>query len=351
MRFVTSLVSPKAFNVDFQDQHRMPRLGPTNNTLSGGVVDADEMLYLQGKPLSTVLKLQSALLSAVELVKLPAVQHQVEQFWSSEPPVNVERCKRINVIQGEGAAIDVGKESGDVLLSSLEATTCCVVVLACRGSGRYAVGHFDQARVQNHHCFNSLLKGMLQPNLYIAGGYREDTLVGHDTASAILNAAEAAHMPIHLQLAVVDALNTTEDGCPKVCSFGVHVSHQEESAVVLPQSSDKGPDSMARMARQWLLPSHSLIHVYDSIQQAMVFEHVHVQLSSQQEHTFHCLMSLPNKDFLQLMSTSPHHEAATFVPGACCMTARNCIVAEPVVYCCKQRTSWSILLLQRHELC
>ena len=306
----------------------MPRLGPTSNTLSGGVVGAEEMLYLQGKPLSTVLKLQSTLLKAVELVKLSAVQHQVEQFWSSEPPLDAERCKRINVIQGEGAVIDVEKESGDVLLSSLEATTCCVVVLACRGSGRYAVGHFDQARVQHHHCLDSLMKGMLQPNLYIAGGYREDTLAGHDTASAILSAAEAAQLPIYLQLALVDALNTNENGCPKVCNFGVHVSNQEESAVVLPQSSDKGPESMARMARQWLLPSQSLIHVYDSVQQAMVFQHVHVQLSSQQQHTFHCLMSLPDKDFLQLMSTSPHHEAATFVPGTCCMTAKK-------VYWCK----------------
>ena len=272
------------------------------------------MLYLDNKVVATLLNLQRVAISAAELVKLPLVQCQVEQFFHNSRS-NVAQCKHINVIQSEVAMVDFTKEPNNILLSSVEATSCCVVELACRVSQRYAVGHFHRSHIDNKHCLNILLRGMLRPNLYLAGAYCEDTGVGHSVASAILNAAHQSPIPIHLQLAVVDALNTTPDGHPKVCNFGVHVSDQVENAVMLPEACDKGPELIPRRARQWLQQSKGLVQVYNASQQALVFCGVSVQLSFQQAHYCYWLLSCSDKALLQSTSTSPQHEAASFVPG------------------------------------
>lgn len=93
------------------------------------------MLYLENKAVVTLLNLQRVAISAAELVKLPLVQCQVEPFFHNSRS-NVAQCKHINFIQSEVAVTDFTKEPNNILLSSMEDTTCCVVVLACRVSQR-----------------------------------------------------------------------------------------------------------------------------------------------------------------------------------------------------------------------
>lgn len=272
------------------------------------------MLYLE-RELVAGSDLQQAAISAAELVNLPVVQQQVQLFVSQGNDADLKQCKTINVLQGESAVVNTDIESCAVVLSSLEATTCCVVVLACRASGRYAIGHYDQSCIQGRDCLSDLLKGMVSPNLYIAGGYCEQSSVGHSVASALLSAAHTAGLPIHLQLALVDSLNTTSSGCPRVCNLGLYVSTQEERIMQMPQTTDKGPALMERMAKQWLQPCQQLVEIYSSSQQAVVVPEVHVQLTPQQAYRYHKLLSLPDAQLLQFMSTSPQHEADTFVSG------------------------------------
>ena len=276
------------------------------------------MLYLESKVIATLLNLQRTAISAAELVKIPVVRCQVQRFFNSVHS-SVAQCKHINVIQGEVAVIDFTKEPNRILLSSSEATTCCVVVVACRASQRYAVGHFDQSHIDNKQCLDNLLIGMLRPNLYLAGAYCEDTGAGLSVASAILNAAHQSLMPIHLQLAVVDSLNTTPCGHPKVCNFGVYVSDQAENAVMLPKFINKGPELMLRRAKQWLQPSRALVQVYNAAQQALVFCGVSVQLSFQQARYFEWLLSCSDQALLQCTSTSPQHEAVSYAAGTVCI--------------------------------
>ena len=284
------------------------------------------MLLLESK----VLAISAQAVSASKVISRPAIQRQVNSWLTGVHEFDVSQCKHINVAQGEYAVLDSAKESADkLLLTSLEATTCCVVALACRESGRYAIAHLDESVVQTPFCLEPLLKGMVQPNFYMVGGYCEPSGIGRDVATAVLKSAQAVELPIHLKLVLVDALNTMSDGSPRVCSLGLYLDSSQERAVQM-QCCNKGPDIVKRMARSWAERCNNLVNVYDASQQAMLVRGFPVKLSLQQANNFSLLLTLPDHQFLRYTSTSPEHEAETYVPG----DRRNC--SATVTLSCQQ---------------
>lgn len=270
------------------------------------------MLILENK----LLAVSAQAISASKIISRPAIQRQVNAWLKGRHEFDAAQCKYINVAQGEFAAVDLSKESADkLLLTSFEATTCCVVALACHESRRYAIAHFDEPVVQTPFCLEPLLKGMVQPNFYMIGGYCEPSGNGHDVATAILKSAQAVDVPIHLKLVLVDALNTMSDGAPRVCNLGLYLDKSLEHAVQVQQGCNKGPDIVKRMARSWAQPCNSLVNVYDASQQAILIRDVPVKLSLEQANNFSLLLTLPDEQFLRYTSTSPEHEAESYVPG------------------------------------
>ena len=69
------------------------------------------------------------------------------------------------------------------------------------------------------------------------------------------------------------------------------------------------------MARTMINTSGNLSSIFDSALMQLCFHQYHFHLPASYIEWLRMVQGLEDKDFLQLMSTSPHHEAPSFVSG------------------------------------
>jgi hypothetical protein len=271
------------------------------------------MLLLDGQPLIRDAACHAATSIISCLTEIASVRSQVEQFLNAGPPA-LAQFKTVHVLQGEYAVMDTAQEPQSICLCSSEATTCCILALSCQSSGRVGMVHFDQSGKEQAKCLAPLLHGMLEPELYIVGGFTEATECGHRIADTLLSSLEDTDLPVHVRLACIGQLNTTITGAPRCCSLALNRTNVGMSARV-GDGIDKGPQAVQRLARVWTRSAADCQNIYDTTRQTLRVPNFSKHLSRQQVQTFRALLELPDDHFLSFVSTSPEHEADAFVPG------------------------------------
>lgn len=276
------------------------------------------MLLLNGEPILRDVGKQEASCILSYLYREDSIRAQAATFLDSSPPQG-SHTKTISVLQGEFAVINMHQERQEVRLSSCEATTCCIVALGCDISGRYGIAHYDKPQAQHEDCLGPLLDGLIAPELYITGGFVEETGCGIATAERLLQVMHNCDTQINIRLACVGDVNTASDGTPKCCSLLLTSNVNAGCAPTPSDTIDKGPLAIQRMTRNFAQQAAGLENVYDTSKQQLQIKGVHLNLSAQQILSFSSLLGCPDSDILRIMSTSPQHEAATFVPGTICL--------------------------------
>lgn len=272
------------------------------------------MLLLDGQPLIRDAACHAATSIISCLTEIASVRSQVEQFLNAGPPA-LAQFKTVHVLQGEYAVMDTAQEPQSICLCSSEATTCCILALSCQSSGRVGMVHFDQSGKEQAKCLAPLLHGMLEPELYIVGGFTEATECGHRIADTLLSSLEDTDLPIHVRLACTGQFNTTLTGAPRCCSLALNRTNVGMSAARVGDGIDKGPQAVQRLARVWTRSAADCQNIYDTTRQTLRVPNFSKHLSRQQVQTFRALLELPDDHFLSFVSTSPEHEADAFVPG------------------------------------
>ena len=272
------------------------------------------MLLVDGQPVVRDAACHATTSLILRLAEIASVQSQIEQFLTAGPPA-LTRFKTVHVLQGEYAVMDAAHEPQPICLCSSEATTCCILALSCQSSGRVGMVHFDQPGKEQAKCLFPLLHGMLEPDLYIVGGFTEATECGHRTADSLLSSLEDTDLPVHVRLACIGQLNTTVTGAPRCCSLALNRTNVGMSAAPVADGTDKGPQAVQRLARLWTRSAPDCQNIYDTTAQTLRVSNLSRQLSRQQVQTFRALLDLPDDQFLSFVSTSPEHEADAFVPG------------------------------------
>ena len=280
--------------------------------------DADlllvQMLLLNHRPLITGAARYAAESILTRLSECAQLRGQVDQYLDT-PPVAVEHVKTVHVLQGECAIVETFQEPTPVCICSTGATTCCIVAFNCRLSGRCGIIHYDQPRAEQARCLAPLLQGMVEPDLYIVGGFTEATGCGVKVANSLLSSLEDTDLPVHIRLACVGPLNTTADGEPRCCSLALKAEKGQVCVSSCLDQVDKGPQAVQRLARLWMRSAPQVEEVYDTFKQTLKVTGLGLALTQQQAHTYNALLRVPDAQFLSFVSTSPQHESALFVPG------------------------------------
>ena len=237
------------------------------------------------------------------------VRNQVQQFLDRPAP---EAVKTVHVLQGEYAVVRTLQETMPLRISSSEATTCCLVAMNCRQSGRAGIAHFDQPGAEDAECLTTLMRDMIEPDLYIVGSFTEATGCGTRTAKQLLQTLQNCDTPVHIQLACIGPMNTTAIGAPKSTNLALTFDKTQVCASPCPEQLDKGPQALQRLARLWTQTASNLIEVYDTSAQKINVVDLDVRLTTQQMQTFKALVQLPDSQLLNYVSTSPGYEASTF---------------------------------------
>lgn len=283
------------------------------------------MLLVEGQPLirNAVRRPSTCIVS--HLVKIASVQSQAEQFLDRGLAAPQQVNKVLHVMQGEYAVVNTAQEPKPWRVCSSEATTCCILALRCRCSGRVGMIHCDQPRAEQSKHLEPLLHDMVEPELYMVGGFLESSGCGTCTANTLLSTLEETELPVQICLACIGALNTTATGRPRCCSLSLTQEEMGISVSPCREDVDKGPQAIERLARIWASSEPRLEQIYDTARQTLRISGVIVHLTKQQLHSFTALLKLPDEHLLRLVSTSPEHEAGSFVQGdgcsaSCCKT-------------------------------
>lgn len=270
---------------------------------------------MDGQPLLRNAGQQAAKCIVSYLCQNASIRAQATRFLSESQP-HGPHLKRIHVLQGEYAVVNTLQERHQVCLSSSEATTCCIVVLNCNITGLCGIAHFGHVQKHQKNCLSPLLNGLIAPELYIVGGFCEQTSSGITTANRLLGILEDSKAHVSIQLACIGDVNTTPDKAPKCRSLALTRSAESGCVPSNTTANDKGPAAVQRLARVFA-PSASehLENVYDTARQLMRVASVNSSLSRQHVSFYAAILQLPDTDLLNHMSTSPLHEAPSFVPG------------------------------------
>ena len=273
------------------------------------------MLLIDGQPVLRNAGQQAAKCIVSYLCQNASVRAQATRFLSESHPPD-PHLKRIHVLQGEYAVVNTFQERQHVCLSSSDATTCCIVALNCNITGLCGIAHFGQVQEEQNNCLSPLLNGLIAPELYMVGGFREPTSSGVTIAGRLLDILEDSEAHVSIQLACIGDVNTTPDKAPRCRSLALTKSAESDCVLSNTTASDQGPAAVQRLAR-FFAPSASehLENVYDTSRQLMRVSNVNSSLSRQHVRVFAAILQLPDADLLNHMSTSPQHEEASFVPG------------------------------------
>lgn len=269
------------------------------------------MLLLNGQPLLQASRASAACIVS-RLCKNRYAQGQVDAYLKQRtlpPPA----CKTVHVLQGEMASICIAQETERISICSSEATTCCILALSCRQSGRHSIAHFDR-RAGQVQCLPRMLRGMETPDLYIVGGYSEPTNCGIDTANELLTLLEELELPVEVKLACIGPLNTAPDAAPKCCSLALLVDGGEPFVAPCVEHVNRGPQLTGRLAHNWVISDPALRNIYDRRSSGLRISQCNARLSQQQMEIYISALQLPDSHFLRWSSTSPQHEAPHFVP-------------------------------------
>ena len=270
------------------------------------------MLLLNGQPLLQASRASAACILS-RLSKSRHAQAQVDAYLKQRmlpPPA----CKTVHVLQGEMASICIAQETERICICSSEATTCCILALSCRQSGRHSIAHLDR-RPGQVLSLPRMLHGLKRPDLYLVGGYSEPTNCGIDTANELLTLLEEIELPVEVKLACIGPLNTAPDAAPKCCSLALLVDGCEPFVASCVEHVDRGPQLIGRLAYNWVNSNPELRNIYDSRRSGLRISQCNAQLSQQQMEIYTSALQLPDNLFLQWSSTSPQHEAPHFISG------------------------------------
>jgi hypothetical protein len=130
--------------------------------------------------------------------------------------------KHVSVMQGECAAIDLKSEPIDVVVSSQDATTCCIAVVRCLASERLFITHLDQPGGRQIAFVQDAVAAMTRPELWLVGGFVDGSRSrsSAQAAETVLWALHSATLvPIIVQLAMTGQLNTDVLGRPRTQSL------------------------------------------------------------------------------------------------------------------------------------
>lgn len=278
-------------------------------------VSGNKMLLLDGQPVLRNAGQQAAKCIASYLCQNASVRAQAARFLSESQPPG-PHLKRIHVLQGEYAVVNTLQERQQVCLSSSDATTCCIVALNCNITGLCGIAHFGQVQEEQKNCLSPLLNGLVAPEVYIVGGFCEQSSCGITTASRLLGILEDSEAHVSIQLACIGAVNTTPDKAPKCRSLALTRSAESGCVPSNTTANDQGPAAVQRLARVFApCVSEHLENVYDTARQLMRVSSVNSSLSRQHVRVYAAMLQLPDADLLNHMSTLPAHEEPSFVPG------------------------------------
>jgi Protein N-terminal asparagine amidohydrolase len=140
-------------------------------------------------------------------------------FLQSDGFVAKTFIKHIAIMQGECAAIDLSKEPSDVVVSSQDATTCCIAILRCMQSRRLFITHLDAPEAHKIAFVRKAVDSMTRPDLWLLGSCAG----GANRTGSETHAAEALLWALHratlkevvVQLALVGEHNTDACGMPR----------------------------------------------------------------------------------------------------------------------------------------
>ena len=304
------------------------------------------MLLLDGQPILRNAGQQAASCIVSHLSQNAAIRAQAARFLSKSQPQDVH-MKTIHVLQGEYAVANTVQERQATCLSSSDATTCCIVALNCDVTGLCGIAHLDQVQTRQNNCLSPLLEGLIAPELYIVGAFREETSCGFATAHTLLQVLEDSDAHINIQLACIGDINTTHGGAPRCRSLALTRTAESGCVATNITALDKGPSAVQRLARLYAPGASGLESLYDTSNQLLQVSHVKSNLSRRHVNTYTALLQYPDTFLLSQLSTSPQHEEASFVPGEFILLCRLPL-QSPVLLtakvCCDLRNRPRIIL-------
>eukprot|EP01114_Cavostelium_apophysatum_P022735 TRINITY_DN8326_c0_g1_i1.p1 TRINITY_DN8326_c0_g1~~TRINITY_DN8326_c0_g1_i1.p1 ORF type:complete len:318 (+),score=73.32 TRINITY_DN8326_c0_g1_i1:139-1092(+) len=227
--------------------------------------------------------------------------------------------KNLYVFQREFATISL--DSGIKFLGTSEATSCNMVIIRSKSSGKTSCAHADGSSKQVGGDACSIQK-MISTftseessagfDLHIVGGMLDDKNYSLKLATSILRVLHLAPFRFDLVTGCFYSLNNRTEGnvnVPLVRGLAIDVKTGE----VFPAefADDCKPDLELRNARFTSGPQ--LINIYDAKLNIIIIEPFGYQFYSAVD--MQVLLRLPDKKILEMFSTTPKAESEHFVPN------------------------------------
>ena len=131
-------------------------------------------------------------LLAEQLLSLPSVVDSAARFL--DLPVRtitaIEHC--VCVMQGEFASIDLRSSLAPALMGSGEATTCVVVFVCCKNTGRVCVAHYDTTCLQHPASVDVVIEVCCTPTMKLSYKVQQPSKQKGNIASLLSTAARVA---------------------------------------------------------------------------------------------------------------------------------------------------------------
>lgn len=256
----------------------------------------------------------------------PILKKQSEEYIANhitQKKYLEKRDRVLYVFQREFATINPKqKNSSFKWISSDDATTCHIVVIIEEYTRSISLGHFDGCDMSNglKMMMSSLVEIVKLSetkdsdvsenySMYIFGGFNDSEKHSEKLFRKIIKYAMQSKYRICLKLAPAWLLNSELRGDKNVpIIFGVAVNITT-AEIVIAENRSPGPDIALREARILLGENLKMINIYDSKNGLVYLKPFQYKISMYSTY----LLRLPDKKFLEYMSTSPHCEPEHFV--------------------------------------
>lgn len=243
----------------------------------------------------------------------------------------------IYVFQREFATIYPNQKNSSLeWISSDDATTCHIVVIIEECTRSISLGHFDGCDTSNglEKMMASILEiinllstrdndvSQISYSMYIFGGFNDSKKYSEKLFKEIIEYAIQCKIRINLKLAPAWLLNSKlRMGKHSPIIFGVAVNIKT-AEIVIAENRNPGPDIILRKARILFGGNKRMINIYDATNDVVYLEPFHYKISKYAKY----FLQLPDEEYLEYMSTSPHCEPEHFVrrsKGAILFTLEN----------------------------
>lgn len=268
------------------------------------------LVYEDGTPLTSQL--------LTSLIEDKVLQRRNESFLSSIDPVP-KSAWTCCLVQGERALIDTSKHnSRQIVIGSIEATTCVCVVLLCSTTDKAWAAHYDEGTARSDTSLQELCASGCFPDpvdTFLLGAFPEGTGASDRVCRSVLNMlhTQCAATVFRVKLACLGAANhNPATNGPWTRDLAVNCTTGQAFSGGF---ADRGPEIPRRSAICNIGGTRNLLPVWDTEQDMLVLPvcpHRQLWLWGQILPDIQRTLQLTDADLLRDCSTSPAHESPDF---------------------------------------